>query len=80
MRQLLRSALRDDFVEILQTGLFVERGEIARWVVSELLELLYKWETGGVDRVVIVMMGERTRRWGRSRRRSYWNVERGWRG
>ena len=72
MRQLLRSALRDYLVEVFETRVFVECGEIVRWVVSELLEFLSEREVG---RVVIVVVSERTGRRCGGWRRSDWDVE-----
>lgn len=76
MRQLFQGALRDDFVEEFQTGLFVEQREVAGWVVGELLELFPVWEVnrGSREVIVIVVMGERARRRCRGRRGSYRDV------
>ena len=73
MRQLLRSALRDYLVEVFETRVLVERGEVVCWVVGELLESLYERKVGCV---VIMVVGEWTRGRCRGRRRSDWDVER----
>ena len=78
MRQLFQSAPPEGLIEVFQTCMFVERGEVVRRVVGELLEVIYEREMGNrLDRVVtaIMVVGERVGRWCGGQRGGYWNVE-----
>ena len=55
--------------------MFVERGEFFCWVVRELLEFLYEREVGRAV-IIIMAVGEWTRRRCGGWRRGDWDIER----